>query len=274
MTDFTTEPASLAALVVDDEPLARAHLRRLLETLGVRVVAEAASATDALLLAEMYHPDALFLDIEMPGLSGMHLAAAVAGLDPAPEIVFVTGYSQYAVAAFERNALDYLVKPVAADRLLQTVTRLRQASRVKQASGAKSGALPAFLDVAPSAPLRRLPVRTDYAVRLLRLPHIVVCLARDKKVTVRTQTETDEREEFRTYYSLAQLEKLLPGPDAGGDATFLRVHESALVNLDRVEELLFLGNHDYELRLSDDSAVPVGRTRYAELRRRLGLSAD
>src|SRR5437762_7674024 len=115
----------MTALIVDDEPLARVHLRRLLEGQEVEILGEAESATLALQQAEDLQPELLFLDIQMPGLTGMQVASALLHLDVSPLIVFVTGYSEHAVTAFEHDALDYLVKPVAADRLAKTLVRAR-----------------------------------------------------------------------------------------------------------------------------------------------------
>ena len=113
------------------------------------------------------------------------------------------------------------------------------------------------------APLRRLPVRTDYAIRLLRLEEIVCALAREKRVFVRTG-ET----ELRTYYTLTQLESLLPSE------RFLRIHDSCIVNIELLDQILFLGNHSYAIQLTDGLRLPVGRSRFSELQRRLGLNAD
>ena len=117
------------------------------------------------------------------------------------------------------------------------------------------------MERAAAAPaLRRLPVRSDYTVLLIRVEEIACAVARDKNVYVCVG-----KEEHRTYFTLTQLETLLP------PHRFFRIHDSYLVNLDMVEELLFLGGHTYEVRLSDHRHLPVGRTRYVALQRRLGL---
>lgn len=251
----------LTALIVDDEPLARAHLRRLLERQEVRVVGEAESAVEALQFAEDLQPMLLFLDIQMPGLTGMQIAGALMQLENPPLLVFVTGYSEHAVAAYEQNAMDYLVKPVSPERLTKTLERARERLASTQIRAKEQENI---LRQANDAPLlRRLPVRGDYTVRLIRVEDIECATAREKRVFVRTPEG-----EHRTYYTLKQLETLLP-PDR-----FLRIHDSCVVNLDRVEELLFLGNHSYAIRLSNGMQLPVGRTRYVELRQRLGLDAN
>jgi two-component system, LytTR family, response regulator len=249
----------LTCLIVDDEPLARAYLRSLLADQGAEVVGEAEDAAEALRMADDLRPDVVLLDIQMPGLTGLQMATALMQSDGAPLIIFVTGFSEHAVAAFERDALDYLLKPVSPERLGMALQRARDRRRdmraladLRHRIAARSAQLP---------PLRRLPVRADFAVRLLRLEDIVLAMARDKRVFVRTASG-----EHRTYYTLKQLESILP-PDG-----FARIHDSFLVNLDAVEEVLLLGDHDYEVRLSDGQRLPVGRTRYAELLRRLGIS--
>jgi len=244
----------LSVLIVDDEPLALAHLRRLLTGQGVREIHEAETAARALQLAEDSHPDLLMVDIQMPGLDGMQIATALTQMDSAPLVVFVTGYSDYAIEAFEHGAIDYLLKPVSSDRLAKTLVRSQERLADRHLREQARHRV-----VEETQILTRLPIRTESAVRLIRVDQIVSATAREKRVFVLTRDG-----EFRTYYTLSQLEKLLPEP-------FLRVHDSHLVNLDMVKELLLLGNHAYEICLLDDSHVPVGRTRYAELQRRLGL---
>lgn len=253
------------ALIVDDEPLARAHLRYLLEAQEVEIIGEADQATMALQMAEDVQPDLMFVDIQMPGLTGLQLATALQQSSAESLLVFVTGYSEHAVAAFEHAALDYLLKPVSPERLAQTLARAR--ARLSDAQARTEATQRAAMSVAAvtaqeQAPLQRLPIRTDYAVRLIRVEEIAAAVARDKRVYVRT-----DKEEFRTYYTLSQLEALLPS------ASFLRIHDSCVVNLNLVEEVIFLGNHTYCVRLSDGQQMPVGRTRYAALQQRLGLDA-
>jgi DNA-binding LytR/AlgR family response regulator len=248
----------MTAVIVDDEPWVRLHLRRLLETQGVQVVGEAESAAQSLELAEEIRSDLLFLDIQMPGLSGIQLAGALLQFESAPLVIFVTGYSEHAVAAFECQALDYLVKPVSPERLAKTLVRARERLADNQARRRTQEQVTQHVMEAP--PLQRLPIRTDYAVRLIRVEELLCAVAREKRVLVRTK-----QGEYRTYYTLTQLESLLPSD------RFLRVHDSCIVNLDAVEELLFLGNHAYMVRLSNGQQLPVGRRRYAELQRRLGL---
>ena len=116
---------SATAVIVDDEPLALSHLRRKLQILwpDLQVIGEANSGTDAIAIVHATQPDIVFLDIQMPGLSGLDVATA---LPRTCQIVFVTAYDQYAINAFEHSAVDYLLKPVSDKRLVQCIERLRQ----------------------------------------------------------------------------------------------------------------------------------------------------
>ena len=243
----------MKVLIVDDEPLARAYLRQLLEEQDVQVLGEAESATEALQLNEDLQPELLFLDIQMPGLTGLQLAAALRQSCPSVLIVFVTGYSEHALAAFEHAALDYLVKPVASARLVQTLARARE----RLASSAPEAEIEL-----PITPLKRLPIRQDYSVLLPRVEEVRSAVAQDKRVVVYLADG-----EYKTYYTLSQLERLLPSE------LFLRVHDSCILNLEAVEELLYLGSHSYGVRLRGGQQLPVSRTRFAVLQEKLGVTS-
>lgn len=252
----------LTALIVEDEPLARAHLRSLLEEQAVIVAGEAEDAVRAIQLAEELNPDLMFLDIQMPGLTGLQLAEAMQNSSSNSLIVFVTGYSEYAVAAFERAALDYLLKPISPERLARTIVRAREQLA---GSAARTALTRLQEEIAPAEKprLRRLPIRQDYAVRLLRVEEVCAAVAKEKRVFVRTA----DGEEYRTYYTLTQLESMLP------EEQFFRMHDSCIVNIGNIEEILFLGNHSYAVQLTNGNRLPVGRSRYAALQSRLGLES-
>lgn len=239
---------------MDDEPLARRHLAKLLQDAGFDLVGEGATGVEAIDLAERLQPDVLFLDIRMPDMTGMQAAAALQNSDASPKIVFVTGYSEYAVEAFERYAFDYLMKPASAERIAVTSEKLRrtvQEGRHAVISGE---------DLLGSTPLKRLPVRTDYSIKLIRVEDIECAVAKDKRVLIRAGGQ-----EHRTYYTLTQLETLLP------KAEFMRVHASAIVRLDLVDQVNFLGNHTYSITLAGGLTLPLGRGFYPDLQLRLGI---
>ena len=256
-----TAVKQLRALIVDDEELARAHLRKALDDTNVAVVAEAESASDTVAALEDTDVDVIFLDIQMPGLNGLQLAQNLAELERPPQIVFVTGFSEHAVNAFEQGAVDYLLKPVSPERLAATLVRVRE--RLKDRGARRRiAAIQAQVLAQESGRIRRLPIREADSIRLVRMDRIVCAVARDKHVFVRTKDG-----EYRTYYSLTQLESILPGQ------RFARIHASCIVDLEQIEQLIFLGNHSYGVKLSNGMELPVGRNAYPVLKQRLGLDA-
>jgi DNA-binding LytR/AlgR family response regulator len=245
----------LNAILIDDEPPARSYMRRMLEAQNVEVLAEGGTGVEALDLCEALKPDMVFLDIQIPDLTGLQAAAALANFDPSPLLIFVTGYSEHALEAFEHSAFDYLLKPVEPERLSKTLAR---ASRRLAAAPSNRHHV---VTIPGSLPAKRLPVRTDYAIKLIRVEDIDFALAREKKVYVHAAGRDQ-----KTYYTLLQLERLLPSED------FVRIHASALVRLSKIEELSFLGNHSYSVTITGGAVMPVGRTYYAGLQRRLGIT--
>ena len=173
----TVEVKTLTVLIADDEPLARSRLRRLLKPHDVQIVGEAENAAQTLRLAEDLQPDLLLLDIQMPGLTGMQIAETLLRLEPAPLLIFVTGFSEYAVAAFETDALDYLLKPVTSERLKVSLERVRTRLTDRQARLEAQRRIREEAEAA--APLRSLPARGDYTVRFIPLNDILCAIARE-----------------------------------------------------------------------------------------------
>jgi two-component system response regulator LytT len=235
----------LKALVVDDEAPARSELRFLLgEAGGVEVVGEAGNAVEALQLIKAIPYDIIFLDIQMPGLTGVQLAEVLAGLSSPPSIIFVTAHSEHAVKAFEVQAADYLVKPVEIDRLRQAIGRLEPAA-----------------EQAP-AKVERIPVEKAGKKLLISVADILYVMAKDDYSYLYTSADR-----YLSTISLAQLEvKLEP-------VGFFRIHRRYLVNLARVKEVVPMYGGTLLLTLADDAAtqIPVSRRRVPALKKALGL---
>jgi two-component system response regulator LytT len=234
----------LKALLVDDEVPARSELRFLLgEAGGVEVVGEAGSASEALQLIRAIPYDVVFLDVDMPGLSGMELAEALMTLDRPPAIVFVTAHSEYAVGAFDVAAADYLVKPVEAARLKTAIARITPAAEA-------------------AVRIERVPVEKAGKKLLLQVSDICHVMAKDDYSYIFT-----DGERYLSTLSLADLEQKLE-PEG-----FFRVHRRYLVNLKRVKEVAPMYGGTMELTLDDGAAteVPVSRRRAPALKRALGL---
>ncbi|MGE5553587.1 MAG: LytR/AlgR family response regulator transcription factor [Betaproteobacteria bacterium] len=247
----------MRVIVVDDEARAREVLRYYLEKAGVEVVGEAGNGAEAINLVRERHPDVCFLDVRMPEVDGIELARLLSGTAPPPRVVFVTAYEDHAVAAFETEAVDYLVKPINAARVLQTVERLRRLVGQAPPSAPCPSAPPESLS-------QRLPVEVGEGrtrrIVLLDTKAILAIEARGKGAVVRTA-----RTEYETPTGLWFWERTLP------EALFLRVHRGFLVNLQAVRELFTEGRSTF-LRLDGrPEAIPVSRERLPELRHRLSL---
>jgi DNA-binding LytR/AlgR family response regulator len=253
----------LRVVIADDEPRARQYLERLLsEHENVEVAGVAKGGGEALALIAKTKPDAAFLDIHMPDLSGLEVARHLKG-DDAPIVVFVTAYDQHAIEAFELAALDYVLKPIRRERLAETVQRVvREAETGAQRSGNAAAVRTALgsdaLQTATAtAPLLRLPVRHRREVKLLDLAQVPIVFSRDRLVLARA-----EGKEFLVDYTLQELEERLP------EGQFVRVHRGALVNMSAIESY---GAEDgvLVLRLKDGTRVEASERRAAEVRRKL-----
>ena len=223
-------------VVIEDEPLARQHLVGLLGELpGVEVVASAENGRLGLKAIAEHHPDAVFLDIEMPGMKGTELMHMLP--EPKPALVFVTAYPQHAIEAFAGGAVHYLLKPISRVGVAQALSRIRPKDEPIQKEWL------------------RLPVRKKDSTRLLR-PEEVEALVADLGDCLAWTQEG----RLPVDGSLAHWEERL------GELGFLRVHRNALVRLDAVREV----TAEDELVLSS-GRLAISRRRMEEVRRRLGL---
>lgn len=246
----------LRALIVDDEAPARRRLRRLLERIDdVEVVGEACDGEDASAKIAASPPDLLLLDIEMPELDGLRVAAAAPGL----HVVFVTAHAEHAVAAFDLAAVDYLLKPITEARLRAAIDRVRlRASRNNPvAADALAQALRAALPPEPSVP--RVTALEGDAVHIFDARSIARFSAANRYVSF-----TVDGREYLLDDSLNALEARLRCHE------FQRVHRAELINLGRVRTLRRTGG-GAEVELDTRERVPVSRRLLGELERRLGV---
>lgn len=231
----------MRVLIVDDEPPARARLRRLLAAHpGVQVVGEAGDADSALAAVSALAPDVLLLDVQMPGASGLDLAASLP--DPPPAVVFVTAHDRYALPAFEAAALDYLLKPVDPARLAHSIERWTSRPGVR-------GALP---------PPERLLVPDRGGLRVVQVAGIVRLQAADNYVELHTRAQG-------TPLMRRTLEALVSDLGPG----FVRVHRRHAVALAQVGALQPGERGDARVRLADGSELPVSRAWRAALEQAL-----
>jgi DNA-binding LytR/AlgR family response regulator len=244
---------ALRVLIVDDEPAARTRLRRLLEELEVECVGDAANAVEALDRIAALRPDVVLLDIAMPEVSGLDVARHLRG--GAPLVVFQTAHDAHAVAAFEQEAIDYLLKPIARERLARALDRA--ARRLALGSGAPAPEVLARVEQAssrPTAPVRRLLVRSGPGHRLLPVRDVAQFTADGGLARAVTASST-----YLTDYTLAELEARL-GP------AFTRVSRADLVNIEWIERIASGGDGAASLTLRDGRTVHVSRRRAADVR--------
>jgi DNA-binding LytR/AlgR family response regulator len=237
---------------VDDEAPARDRLRRLLSSVeDIDVVGEAADGLQAVEQIGAQEPDLVLLDVQMPGLDGFGVIQA---LEAPPAIIFVTAYDEYALRAFEVHALDYLLKPFGRERLEAALGRAREALAGDHDLAARLAPLVESL-AAEGRYLARLAVHDRDRIRLLSAEEVDWIGIEEEQVVVYVGERT-----YPIRRTLAELE-------AGLDpAQFFRAHRSAIVNLDRVREIVPWFKGGYVLRLSTGAEVDLSRSRARALR--------
>jgi len=243
----------VTTLIVDDEPLARAGLRDMLDAVEwVTCVGEAANGPAAVQALDTLRPELVFLDIQMPGLLGTDVLRRVTHR---PFVVFTTAYAQHAVTAFELGALDYLLKPFGPDRLAATL------ERVKAAIGEPTPhpALDRLSEALRQGPMSRLFVRTGGAIVPVPVTDVGWFEARGDYVAAHAGPSR-----HLVHLSLNRLETRLD------PKRFVRVHRTHIVNLDHVKTFQRLGKDRLVAELKDGTQLPVSRQRARELR---GLGA-
>ena len=246
--------AELRVLIADDEPAALSGLaRRLAATAGVSVVATCRNGIEALERIRATRPDAAFLDVAMPGLSGLDVVRALAPPER-PHIVFVTAYERFALQAFDLYAVDYLLKPFARERLAAAVARLHER---RQGRAPANPALDDFLN-ATQLGADRLVVKDGETLLVIPTHEIDWCAAEDNYVRIHAGPKR-----HLVRLTMRRLEEQLPR------ATFARIHRSAIVNVERVRECTPLGGGEYRVTLVNGVRLVLSRTYRAAVLNRL-----
>jgi two-component system, LytTR family, response regulator LytT len=253
----------LRAVVADDEQLAREELCYVLDVVGgVEVVAQAGNGLEALDAIGRHEPDLVFLDVQMPGLTGFEVARKIVDRDPPITVIFVTAYDQHAIQAFEVNAVDYLLKPIDSQRVETAVLRARrrvapdvplndQLERIVQLVGGRKN-LP-----------EQVAVKVGDRLLLVQADDIIFASMADDSITI-VAGHASGSCNFRT---LDELQARLD------PAVFWRVHRSHLVNINKIKEIVPWFSRNYILRMKDPKSteIPVSRSQTRRLREYLRL---
>jgi two-component system LytT family response regulator len=255
-----SSPATLRAIIVDDEELARQLLREYLwevggevggEAGGIEVVAECGDGFDAVKAIGELKPDLVFLDVQMPKLDGFEVLDLI---DAPPSVIFVTAYDQYAMRAFEANAVDYLLKPFRLDRFKQALKRARERVQVRPAAADLAAAARP-----PGQAVERLVVRDGSKVHIIPVAKLDYVEAQDDYAALHS-----EKKSYLKQQTIASLEIQLD------PQRFVRIHRSYIVNLERIARIEPYAKDSRVAVLRDGTQLPVSRPGYAKLKALLG----
>lgn len=247
-------------IVIDDEPAARRLMKSLLQdyTDTITVVDEAGTGSEAIQKIETLKPDLIFLDIQMPDLTGFEV---IEKLVHKPNIIFTTAYEQYAIKAFETFSIDYLLKPIKEERLQQSIEKLKQFGKADSQINV-SGLQQIIQQFKTPQKATALPIKTGDRIILLRYENIAYLEAQDKYVLV----FTNDGQKHLTDQSLTALSEKLP-------QQFHRIHKSYIINKDRIKEMHRHFNSRYLFIMEDKSGTRItsGRTYHDAIRTEFGL---
>lgn len=237
----------MKTILIDDEPLAIGRLKRLLGKFeDFEIIAEAKNGQEGLEKVTQLKPDVIFLDIEMPEMTGFEMLAQ---LDFMPLVVFATAYDQYAIRAFEENSIDYLLKPIETERLEKTVEKLRKLKSNTSDSSMNNSLLQLIEQFKPKKDIHSISVKSGEKILFIPLTEISFFEAEDKYVFLNT---TDGKQ-YLTNYTIASLEEKLP-------ENFIRVSRSSIINSLLIKELqkYFSGKYLVIMRDSKASKIETG----------------
>ncbi len=240
----------LKTILIDDELLAVSRLRRLLDKHrdSIDVIGDAANGAEGLTLIESLRPDLIFLDIEMPLLNGFEMLSRLTTM---PMVVFATAFDQYAIRAFEENSIDYLLKPIEADRLARSIQKIRtlveRGDTTQPAVNPMSESVMRLLaQMQPKKEIYSVSVKTGEKIKLVPLSDIAYFEAEDKYVFL----ATTDGQKFLTTYTLTTLDEKLPD-------MFVRVSRSVMVNRHKISEIHRHFDGKFMLAMSDKKGTKL-----------------
>lgn len=246
---------TIQAIIIDDEELARSLIRNYLKELpGVHILAECENGFDGIKAIAELKPDLIFLDIQMPKLNGFEMLEL---LDNPPEIIFITAHNDFAIHAFEKNAVDYLLKPYSRDRFVVAVQKATERIR----SGNKEAGKIHHLVHQPLAEnLERIVVKSGSKIKVIPVDKINFLEAQDDYVMIITDEGRYMKQGTMKYFE-----------DHLDHAKFIRIHRSHIVRIDQVTHLEPYSKENYVLKLKNGAALKVSRSGLKSLKERLNF---
>lgn len=233
----------ITCAIIDDENIARSLIKVFVENIDdVEVIAEASNGFDAVKLIDDKKPDLVFLDIQMPKLNGFEVLELI---HHKPKVIFTTAYDQYALKAFEENAVDYLLKPFSFDRISESISRIILSDNTPQND--KSEGI--------NTEIKRIVVKEGSTIRVINFPEIKCIQSNDDYVIIKTT-----KGEFLKTQTMNHYENNLP------KNVFTRVHRSSIINIDFIKRLIHIAKENYEIELNDGERVRVSKSNIRKLK--------
>jgi len=243
----------MKTILIDDEPLARSLLAELLEDeKDIEIVASCNDGFEGMKAIQEHQPDLIFLDIQMPKITGFELLEL---LDNPPKVIFTTAYDEYALKAFEVNALDYLLKPVSIDRLQKALEKVRTQIRQPETDTPKDMSA---LQLPEQS--QRIVVKDGGHIKIIPLPEVLYIEAADDYVKVTTADKY-----YLKHQRMAHFEAQLPAHQ------FVRIHRSYIVNVQHIHKVELYEKEQYCVILRNNAKLPVSRNGYTKLKQVLGI---
>ncbi len=248
----------LRVLIVEDEAPARDLIKAFLKDHeDIELIGECDNGFDAVKMINGEHPDLVFLDIQMPKLNGFEMIEL---LDKVPEIIFTTAFDQYAIKAFELNAVDYIMKPFSRERFAGAIEKVKERLQQKKAEPKAEQFIQKMKEKDEVRGIERIFVKTGSRIDVIPVGEIIRIEAQDDYVDIITAKGKFLKKETMNY-----LEKALPKD------TFVRIHRSNIVNINYIQKIEKYGKESSMVVLKDGSRVQVSKSRIKELKKQLGF---
>jgi two-component system LytT family response regulator len=252
----TNNKAVMKVIIIDDEPLARSLLEELLEEeKNINIVASCNDGFEGLKAIQEHQPDLIFLDIQMPKITGFELLELI--YNP-PIVIFTTAYDEYALKAFEVNALDYLLKPFDRERLQKALGKARQLPSKQNQNSIQERQEGKILQLPEQA--QRIVVKDGSNIKIIPLAEILYIEAADDYAKITTAEKY-----YLKHQRMLQFEQQLP------EQQFVRIHRSYIVNLQHIQKVELYEKEQYCVRLRNQAKLPVSRNGYVKLKAVLGI---